>query len=515
MDTIIKKKVDLKEKYRLMTRDLGWNLSYVKEDDVYDHAKYEGIKIHDWDKWEDPFRLTVDAYWKYQSEKERKLYAIIDAFVQNNGHLTVTDARYINALKLWLNGITPMEYSAHKSFSRTARQFKGIGASIACQMQSIDELRHAQTQIHSMSNYNRFYNGMDDWHHKSDHMWYYQVPKSFFQDAESAGPFEFITAISFSFEYLLTNLLFVPFVSGAAYNGDMAAMTFGFSAQSDEARHMTLGLEVIKFMLEQDPDNLPIVQGWIDKWAWRGIRLLTLVAMMQDYMLPKRVMSWREAWDIYFEDNGMALFNDLARYGIKVPECIEQARKEKNHISHQAWLTFNSVNFLTNFHTWIPKKEELDWLSAKYPETFDQYYRPRFEYLQKLEDQGEPFLNKALPLTCQVCLIPAFYTEVENPTQLVHEECVYMGEKFQFCSVPCRKIFEREPEKYVQALVPDHQIYQGNCFPEGTNPTAEGFDPIQAVADFYDLETGKENGGFKGSEDEANFARWRDQTTKN
>ena len=37
---------------------------------------------------------------------------------------------------------------------------------------------------------------------------------------------------------------------------------------------MTLGLEVIKFMLEQDEDNVPIVQDWIDKWFWRGYRLL-------------------------------------------------------------------------------------------------------------------------------------------------------------------------------------------------------------------------------------------------
>ena len=44
---------------------------------------------------------------------------------------------------------------------------------------------------------------------------------------------------------------------------------------------MTLGIECIKFMLEQDPDNVPIVQGWIDKWFWRGYRLLTIVAMMQ------------------------------------------------------------------------------------------------------------------------------------------------------------------------------------------------------------------------------------------
>src|SRR3546814_2249603 len=79
-----------------------------------------------------------------------------------------------------------------------------------------------------------------------DRLWYLSVPKSFFDDATSAGPFEFLTAISFAFEYVLTNLLFVPFMSGAAYNGDMATVTFGFSAQSDGARHMTLGLECIK-----------------------------------------------------------------------------------------------------------------------------------------------------------------------------------------------------------------------------------------------------------------------------
>ena len=39
------------------------------------------------------------------------------------------------------------------------------------------------------------------------------MPKSFFDDALSAGPFEFLIAIGFSFEYLLTNLLFVPFMS--------------------------------------------------------------------------------------------------------------------------------------------------------------------------------------------------------------------------------------------------------------------------------------------------------------
>ena len=308
------KKLNLKDKYRLLTRDLDWEFSYQDREKAFPFEEFEGIKITDWSKWEDPFRLTMDSYWKYQAEKEKKLYAIFDAFSQNNGHLNVTDERYVNALKIFLTGVSPLEYQAFQGFAHTGRQLGGVGARTACQMQSLDELRHVQTQIHAMSHYNKFFDGFQDFSHMHDRVWYLSVPKSFFNDARSAGPFEFMVAIGFSFEYVLTNLLFVPFMSGAAHNGDMATVTFGFSAQSDEARHMTLGLEVIKFLLEQHEDNLPIVQKWIDKWFWRGTRLLTLVAMMMDYMLPNKVMSWKDAWEVYFEEAGGALFKDLARY---------------------------------------------------------------------------------------------------------------------------------------------------------------------------------------------------------
>ena len=82
-------------------------------------------------------------------------------------------------------------------------------------MQSLDELRHVQTQIHTISHYNKHFNGMHDFAYWHDRVWYLSVPKSFFDDARTAGPFEFMVAIGFSFEYVLTNLLFVPFMSGA------------------------------------------------------------------------------------------------------------------------------------------------------------------------------------------------------------------------------------------------------------------------------------------------------------
>ncbi|GAB1459819.1 aromatic/alkene/methane monooxygenase hydroxylase/oxygenase subunit alpha [Thauera sp.] len=512
---VAKKKLGLKERYAVMTRGLDWTPSYQKMEDIYPYIAYEGIKIHDWDKWEDPFRLTMDAYWKYQAEKERKLYAIIDAFNQNNGHLNVTDARYINTVKLFISGISPLEYVAHRGFAHAGRAFPGPGPRVACLMQSLDEIRHAQTQVHSISNYNKYYNGMHDFHHAHDRVWFLSVPKSFFDDAITAGPFEFMVSIGFSFEYVLTNLLFVPFVSGAAYNGDMGTMTFGFSAQSDEARHMTLGLEVIKFILEQDPANVPIVQRWIDKWTWRGYRVLTLVAMMMDYMLPKRTMSWKEAWEVYFEENGGALFKDLARYGIKMPKCAEQIALEKDHLSHQAWSTFYNYAAAANFHTWMPDEDEMAWLAAKYPNSFDKHYRPRYEFWREQAAKGNRFYNKTLPMLCQTCQIPMIFTEPGDATKICYREVDYKGDKYHFCSDHCKEIFEHEPEKYVQAWLPVHQIYQGNCFPEGTDPTVEGFDPLAAVLKYYNLEHGRDNLDFDISEDKKNFAEWRGQATKN
>ena len=60
-----------------------------------------------------------------------------------------------------------------------------------------------------------------------------------------------------------------------------------------------------------------------------------------------------------------------------------------------------------------------------------------------------------------------------------------------------------------------HQIYQGNCFNEGTDPTAEGFDPLMAVLAYYNINVGRDNFDYKGSEDEKNFNMWRNAATSN
>ena len=358
---------------------------------------------------------------------------MLDGFAQSQGHLSLTDARYLNAMKLFLQGVTPLEYEAHRNFAYLARHLNGAGARFAALCQSIDEMRHAQTEIHTLSHYNKYYGGFHYFAQMHDRVWYLSVPKSFFDDAISAGPFEFLIAIGFCFEYLLTNLLFVPFMCGASFNGDLPTMTFGFSAQSDESRHMTLGLEAIKFLLEQDEANVPIVQDWIDKWFWRGYRLLGLVAAMIDYMLPRKVMSWKEAFELYFEQQMLGgLFPDLAYYGISPPRHVEQAIAEKEYLSHQVYWTLYQFSHAAAFNTTIPPREELDWLSAGYPDTFDRYYRPLWDKAPETsQDQGKRFFFQGLPKLCQVCQIPMAFTEPGDPSTICVRSSQFRGRALQ------------------------------------------------------------------------------------
>jgi phenol hydroxylase P3 protein len=251
------------------------------------------------------------------------------------------------------------------------------------------------------------------------------------------------------------------------------------------------------------------VQRWIDKWFWRGYRLLTLVAMMQDYMLPKRVMSWKEAWEMYAESNGGALFKDLARYGIREPKGWKDACEGKDHISHQAWATFYQYSHAAAFHTWIPSEDEMAWLSERYPDTFDRYYRSRFDHWSKEQKKEGRWFNQVLPMLCQVCTVPMLFTEPGDPTQIAYRESTYHGMKYHFCSNHCQEIFDYEPRKYVQSWLPVHQIYQGNCYPDDINPASPGDSPVREVLRFYGVKGGEDNGDFNTSQDKSNFSKWR------
>jgi phenol hydroxylase P3 protein len=220
---------------------------------------------------------------------------------------------------------------------------------------------------------------------------------------------------------------------------------------------------------------------------------------MQDYMLTNSPMSWKEAWNVYFVENGGALFEDLGRYGLKMPKYHELATAEADHVSHQIWSVFCSLGQATGFHTFLPSEEKMNWLSEKYPDTFDKYYRPRFEYWAKQKKEGTFEYQTGLPQLCQVCQIPMIFTEVQtDPMQLSFRSTRFGGDRYHFCSDGCKDVFENEPQKYTQAWLPVHQIYQGNC----------GGPTLPEVLKWYKF-TEEDSGDYVGSRDYMRWQEWK------
>ena len=68
--------------------------------------------------------------------------------------------------------------------------------------------------------------------------------------------------------------------------------------------------------------------------------------------------------------------------------------------------------------------------------------------------------------------------------------------RYDFCSDGCQWIFEREPEKYVQAWLPVHQIYQGVC----------GGPSVPEVLAWYGMQEG-DGGEYEGSPDQVRLGQ--------
>ena len=181
---------------------------------------------------------------------------------------------------------------------------------------------------------------------------------------------------------------------------------------------MTLGLEAIKFLLEQDEANVPIVQDWIDKWFWRGYRLLGLVAA------DAGLHAAPEGDELEGVLRALLRGADARRAvpGPRVlrhppPRHVEQASPRRSILSHQVYWTLYQFQLRRGVHHDRARRRGA-WTGCreKYPETFDQYFRPLWD--KGSEDAGgrRPFFFRGLPQLCQVCQIPMVFTEPGDPT---------------------------------------------------------------------------------------------------
>ena len=149
----------------------------------------------------------------------------------------------------------------------------------------------------------------------------------------------------------------------------------------------------------------------------------------------------------------------------------------------------------------MPTPEEMDWLSAKYPEHLRQVLPSALRVLAtSRQSKGKRFYNNDLPMLCQVCQIPMMFTEPGDPTQICYpRDRSTRARSIHFCSDHCKEIFEHEPEKYIQAWLPVHQISRATAFPEGVDPTRAGLQSVPNVLEYWQLDQAATTGDFKGS----------------
>ena len=259
----------------------------------------------------------------------------------------------------------------------------------------------------------------------SQNLWLNTVSKSFFDDAMTSGPFEALIAISFSFEYVFTNILFLPFASSAGAVGDENFAAVGKTVQSDESRHMALGMSALKMLLEEDERNIPIIQGWLDKWYWRAYRMFSVIATLVDYYPRIRPISWKKAFETYVEEqvfNG--LFKDLSKYGIRLPIYAEDSIKEKEHYSHTVLRILDHYKKANPYRGFQLQQDDYEWLTEEYPYSSSNIMHRIF---RSNEDNIFGNTSPGIPAVCTVCQLPAEFPNPDNPTKLWTQYSEYNG----------------------------------------------------------------------------------------
>lgn len=449
--------------YRETSRGLYWEPTYVERDAIYPR-KYvpqaTRIRAKNWDQWDDPFRMFYREYVRIQAKKEVSYHSIADAnsrFEVANG----IDQRWIEGMKLYMVALSNTENFSSNLMMRMARFIPSPSFSQAAMYQAIDEVRHGQNDVNYLRWINRRQEGMEDWMQWFQSHWLLQSARIGFENLYAGDPFEMIVAVNGVFEAGWTNLLFVANPAVAVANGDIMFGQHQLTTQTDETRHIAMGMTGLRMMLEADERNVPVVQEWFDKWSWLLHRLVGgPTSIFIDYFGKKKVMSYKEAFQHYYLKNYIeGLIQDLGPLGLKPPRFLKTMLEENEIYSHAVWKNIYEGKNVNLHQVEVPDREERQWFSEKYP-LFGVLYQSFWE----AAEQGEELTLPTTFLHCKVCQFPLIFVDAENKPTMRWK--THGARKHYFCSEPCEWVFDLEPEKYAAVMTQDEMFAGGIVKPD-------------------------------------------------
>jgi toluene monooxygenase system protein A len=438
-----------------LARDVDWDLSYVTEEQAFppEMAGRPWLPRAAWSSWEEPYRTSYGEYVTKQHEKDASVLAVKEA-LGKAGDYGKLDPAWVNGVKLHAATLPLAEFAAVIGNLRAVRFGRASAWRTMATFGALDELRHTQIPLlllHDLVRWDRQF----DWTHRFYHSnnWVAIAARHLVDELLlTANPIEFAVATNFVFETGFTNLQFLGLAAVARGAGDHLFEKMVTSIQSDEARHAQIGGAVLRILCEHD---LPYAQRLVDKWFWRSWLLFSVVTgFTMDYLTPlsARKQSFKEFMQEWVIDQ---FLQSLEEHGLSRPWYWDTFVSAIDYYHHMVYASAYTYRASVWFNFVVPGPEDRQWLRQKYPRSWGEI-DPIWESISnrwRKADPGNDFAvhGTAIVTFCNLCqLVLSNGTPARNSAVVVEREGRAPGgsRKFIFCSEPCRRIFEDEPERY-------------------------------------------------------------------
>jgi toluene monooxygenase system protein A len=440
-----------RDEWSVFARDLDWKLGYVREEDAFPPtmAGSPWLPATKWSGWDEPFRTTYGEYVTTQTEKDASVESVREVLGRADDYAKLP-LEWRSALKLHAATLPLAEFAAVVGNLRGARFGRTSAWRSTALLGALDECRHTQIpllQMHELVAADAQF----DWTHKFYHSnnWVAIAARHLVDEMLlGTDAIEFAIATNFVFETGFTNLQFVGLSALAHGVGDKMFEKMLNSIQSDEARHSQIGAPVLATVVEHDR---AYAQDLADKWFWRSWQLFAIVTGFAiDYLTPleRRTLSFREFMDEWVIDQYLRMLDEI---GLERPWYWTTFQSALDRYHHMVYASAYTYRASVWFDLVVPGPAERKWLRAKYPHTWDEI-DPVWERVAerwRRTDVGNDFgvHGTAIVGFCDLCqLVLCHGSTSRNSAVVVERE----GQRFIFCSEPCRWIFERDPERYVR-----------------------------------------------------------------
>lgn len=430
-------------------RKLDWDFSYVRAEDVFPTVQSgrPWLEHAAWKHWDEPFRTTFGEYVSNQAAKDEAVFAVREALGRLRDYRRL-DPVWLNALKLHGATLPLAEFAAVVGNLRAARFGRDSAWRLTATFGALDEFRHTQIPLvllHELVKLDRQF----DWVHRFYHSnnWVAIAARHLFDELLLASDaIEFAIATNFVFETGFTNLQFVGLSALAREVGDKCFERMVASIQTDEARHAQIGRQVLEVVVREDPDY---AQHLVDKWFWRSWLVFAIVTgFSMDYFTPleARRASFKEFVREWIVDQ---FVRSLADMGLSKPWYWDSFIESLDWYHHMVYASAYTYRSTVWFDFVVPSPEDRAWLRGKYPRSWPELdpVWSRIVERWRAADVGNDFAvhGTAIVAFCDLCQLVLCGGTPKRNTATSLERA---GRRYIFCSEPCRRIFEQEPERY-------------------------------------------------------------------